>query len=95
MKVYIIPYNYIYENVHALSTVCVPLPTCITDKTNTKQTHTIINIFIKFAIKIINNIKTFILHSFGFAYIFTLYIFIFRQIAIASAPQNFIKMIEI
>ena len=30
---------------------CVPLPTCIIDKTNTKQTHTIIIIFILHSLK--------------------------------------------
>ena len=47
--------------------MCTIITTCIRDKTNTKQTHTIINIFIQLALKIINRIKTFILHSLEFA----------------------------
>ena len=43
--------------------ICVLLNMCIRDKTNKKQTHTIKNIFFQFALKIINKIKTFILHS--------------------------------
>ena len=57
----------IYENFYALSTVCVLLTTCIRDETNTKQTYTILNIFIQSALKIINKIKTFILHLLKFA----------------------------
>ena len=57
----------IYENFYVLSTVCVLLTTCIRDKTNTKQTHTILNIFIQLALKIINKIKTFILHLLKFS----------------------------
>ena len=52
----------IYEHFHALSTLCVLLTTCITVKTNTKQAHTTITIFIQLAIKIFNQAKTFILH---------------------------------
>ena len=63
MKLYIIPYNIF----HALSTVSVLLITCMRDKTNTKQTHTIINIFIQSALKIINKIKIFILHLLKYA----------------------------
>ena len=65
-------YLVIYTNCHALSTVCVPLPTCIRDKTNTKQTHAIINIFIQLAVKIINKLKPFILHSCKFAAVYML-----------------------
>ena len=51
----------------SISTICVPLATCIRDKTNTKQTYTILNIFIQLAIKIIEKIKTFFLHLLKFA----------------------------
>ena len=40
------PYNIYYEDhVHDPSTVCVLLITCIIDKTNTKETHTIKNLY--------------------------------------------------
>ena len=65
-------YFIIYENFHALGTVCVLLTTCIRDKTNTKQTHTIINIFIQLGLKIINKIKKFILHLLKFAALYIL-----------------------
>ena len=60
-------YLKIYENVHALSTVCVLLTTCIRDKTNTKQAHTLINIFVQLALKINNKIKAYILFLLKFA----------------------------